>query len=235
VGTGQFEWWLLTRLAALALAISLWYVVLPPGAWSDAALLLLIASALLLKYFDPIYAPPVRGLDAEILGHLALVRISVLVLLIERGVRGTGFGFLPRAVEWRTGIYNYLLFLPIGVPLALVLGVARIGAAVEAWKIGATFFGVLWVVALSEEFFFRGVLQQWMAEWTGNRSLALLFTAILFGAVHLPFRSFPNWRFALVAAVAGWFYGRAFEQAHSIRAGMVAHALVVTTWRALLH
>jgi hypothetical protein len=34
----------------------------------------------------------------------------------------------------------------------------------------------------------------------------------------------------VLAAVAGWFYGKAFEQAGSIRASMVTHALTVTVW-----
>jgi len=108
----------------------------------------------------------------------------------------------------------------------------RLGPGMPLWKIAATFVGVLWVVALSEEFFFRGLLQQWMVEWTGRPAVALASTSVLFGAVHLGFRVFPNWRFALAAAVAGWFYGRAYQQGQSIRASMVTHALVVTLWRA---
>ena len=33
------------------------------------------------------------------------------------------------------------------------------------WKTAAIFLGFLWVVALFEEFIFRGVLQQWLEEW----------------------------------------------------------------------
>jgi len=95
----------------------------------------------------------------------------------------------------------------------------------------ATFFGVLWVVALSEEFFFRGLLQQWTSKWMSSETAGLIVTSLLFGAVHLWFRPFPNWRLAVLAAIAGVFYGLAFQRARSIRASMVTHALVVTTWR----
>src|SRR5436309_2124548 len=95
----------------------------------------------------------------------------------------------------------------------------------------ATFFGILWVVALGEEFFFRGLLQQWVTGWLSSEWAGLLVTSVLFGAVHLWFRQFPNWRFAALAAVAGVFYGLSFRQAHSIRASMVTHALAVTAWR----
>jgi hypothetical protein len=59
----------------------------------------------------------------------------------------------------------------------------------------------------------------------------LLIASLVFGGVHLWFRMFPNWRWALLAGVLGWFCGRARNQAGSIRAGMVTHALAVATWR----
>ena len=91
-------------------------------------------------------------------------------------------------------------------------------------------FGSRSTTDFREGFFFRGLLQQWMAQWTGSATLALASASILFGLVHLGFRGFPNWKCALAAAVAGWFYGRAYNEAKSIRASMVTHALVVTMW-----
>jgi len=232
-GTGQFQAGAVMRLAALALALSLWYVVLPAAPAVDIAFLGLVAAVLLGRYFDGIYRPPYPGADTAILGHLALIQITILVLLVERRVPDAGFGFLPGRRDWITGFLHYLCFLAIGFPLGLGLHVMRFGPPAPAWKIAATFLGILWVVALSEEFFFRGVLQAWMEQWTGSRQVALAATSLAFGAVHLPFRGFPNWRFALLAAIAGWFYGRARNQTGSVRASMVAHALVVTTWRAV--
>jgi hypothetical protein len=37
-----------------------------------------------------------------------------------------------------------------------------------------------------------------------------------------------------VAAAAGLFYGRAFQETGSIRSGMVTHALVASIWRVFL-
>jgi len=47
----------------------------------------------------------------------------------------------------------------------------------------------------------------------------------------LPYQGFPNWRFSILAAAAGIFYGLAFRQARSIRASMVTHALTYTILR----
>jgi len=231
--TGQFRWWALTRLAALAATLSLWYVVLPAVAAADAAFLLLVAAVVLRKYLESIYTSPVMGLHLEILGRLALIRLCVMVMLFERRVSGIGFGFIPSRQDWVIGIRNFLYFLMAGIPLAWATRMVHFGPIMPLWKIAATFLGILWVLALAEEFFFRGLLQQWLTSWTGSSNVGLAGAATMFGLAHLGFRNFPNWRFALAAAVAGWFYGRGYRQANSIRASMVTHALVVTLWRAL--
>src|SRR5208337_26763 len=97
--------------------------------------------------------------------------------------------------------------------LALGLHAVRPGAATPVWLVPGIFLGMLWTVALSEEFLFRGVLQQWLEEWSWSRSTALVLTSLSFGVVHLWFRGFPNWRWALIAAALGWFCGRARNQA----------------------
>ncbi len=230
--TDQFRWWAFVQAASLATALSLWYKILPPAPLSDAAFLILVAVAVLRGYLDPIYTSPLKGLHLEILGYLALRRLCIMVMLVERRVPSIGFGFLPNFAEWKIGVRHFLYFLIVAVPLAWVTRLVRLGPGMPVWKIVGIFIGVLWVLALPEEFFFRGLLQQWLAQWTGSPAFALAGASILFGAVHLGFRGFPNWRFALAAAVAGWFYGRAYRQAGSIRASMVTHALVVTLWRA---
>jgi hypothetical protein len=230
--TGQFRWPALAQLAALATALSLWYRILPAAPLADGAFLVLVAAVVLRGYFDPIYTSPFHGLHLEILGHVALTRLCAMVMLVERRVPGVGYGFIPSLAEWKIGLRHFGYFIVAGIPLAWATRLVRLGPGMPAWKIAGTFVGVLWVVALSEEFFFRGLLQQWIGEWTGRPALALAAASILFGAVHLGFRGFPNWKFALAAAVAGWFYGRAYRQAQSIRASMVTHALVVTLWRA---
>ena len=224
LGLHVFHWWALARLAVLAAVMSLWYVVLPRHKAADCGLLAVIAAALLGKYFDPIYPEVVPRLELAVLGHLTLIHLSAFALLVQRGITGTRYGFWPDAQEWKMGALHYLFFIPVGFPLAFALGVIHLAPPAPWWRIPATFVAILWVVALSEELYFRGVLQPVLGIWV---------TSLLFGAVHLPFRGFPNWRLAVVAAIAGWFYGRAFEKGGSVRASAVTHALVVTTWRTL--
>ncbi|HUB82923.1 MAG TPA: CPBP family intramembrane glutamic endopeptidase [Bryobacteraceae bacterium] len=235
-GAISFTWTGLIRVSALALALSLWFVVLPASRIVDAAYLALWAAVLLGRYFNPIYTPlhpEFHDLkNVIVIPHLSMISIAVMALILQRRVPETGYGFIPRRREWRIGMVHFLYFIPIGLPLALVMRAARLAAPKPIWYIAATFLGMLWVASLSEEFFVRGVLQQWMEDWTASRSGALWTTSIIFGLLHLWLGGFPNFKLALVAAILGWFCGHARNEANSIRASMVTHALVATTWRA---
>jgi uncharacterized protein len=243
-GAIEFHWYNLVRLAALALTMSLWYVVLGatglPACRSglsnilaDLAFLAIIPAIVLGGYFDSIY-PPYLGQKLNVLGHVTLLPVVVLALMLERRIRETGYGFIPDRREWRIGVIHYLYFLPGGGAVAFLLHAVKPHEPIAIWKIAGTFVGFLWVIGLSEEFLFRGVLQQWIEDWTHSRAAALAIASALFGLLHLGFRGFPNWRWALLAGIMGWFCGRARNQAGSIRASVVTHALVVTTWRAFL-
>jgi membrane protease YdiL (CAAX protease family) len=231
-GAVQFQFVSFVKLIALALALGLWYRVLPAVPVVDAGFLVLIVAVKLGRYGAPIYPTPFKGVEIAILGDLALFNISVLVLMLDRRIGETGFGFLPTANDWRIGLRNYLYFLAPGAALAYLLHAGRLVAPSDPLKLAGYFIGFLFGLTLAEEFFFRGVLQQWLENWTWSRRTALILTSILFGGVHLWFRHFPNWRWVIIAGTLGWFCGRARNQAGSIRAAMVTHTLVITTWRA---
>jgi membrane protease YdiL (CAAX protease family) len=232
--TGRFQWPSLVLLAALAAVVSFWHLCLPKNSFSDVAFLAFMAIVVLAGVFSAVYPAVAPKAPLDILGRVMWTRLGVTVMLSFRRVEGTGFGFIPTRVEWGIGIRQYFYFLPIGLPLALAIGFKRFQPKqMEWWELAAvatgTFLGILWVGALPEEFLFRGLLQQWLCRWVGSRTAGLIIASVVFGLVHLSFRPFPNWRFALVATLAGFFYGRAYSQSGGIRAAMVAHALVNTT------
>lgn len=230
----RFHWEALACLLAMALCFGLWYRIgRRPSTIADLVFLALIPVVLLSGYLEHIYTAVHPALNKDIieLGHVALIEIAVTALIVGRGVR-TGYGFLPTRAEWAIGLRHYLYFVAAGLPLALALKAVHFAAPAPLWKIAATFLGFFWVIALSEEFLVRGVLQGWIEEWTRSATAALLVTSVLFGAAHLFFRGFPNWRWALIATILGWCCGHARNQSGGIRAGVVTHALAVTTWRA---
>jgi membrane protease YdiL (CAAX protease family) len=235
-GAVQFEWGGLARVIAVTLALSLWYAVLPASRVTDIAFLGLVAAVLLGRYFNPIYTPLHPNFkelkNVIVIPHLSLISMAVMALMLQRRVSETGYGFVPSNREWRIGLLYFCYFVPIGLPLALLLHATHFATPKPVWYIAGTFVGMFCVLSLSEEFFVRGVLQQWIEDWTLSRTGALLITSAIFGLLHLWLGGFPNLKWALVAGVLGWFCGRARNQAGSIRASMVTHALVATTWRA---
>jgi len=236
--TGQFRLEALVRLAVLAAVIAFWYACLPRRPVADLVFVTLIAAVVMSQMFARIYVSPAPEVRVDFLGQLMLIRTGAMSALAIRHVEGTGFGFWPTRREWLIGARYFLLFAPLGAALGWGLRFVSFQPVAAVWwqtliLSAGTFAGMLWVVALSEEFFFRGLLQKWLKERWGSPWTALAVASVLFGLAHLPFRGFPNWRFAIIAAVAGVFYGLAFEKAGSIRAAMVAHALVNTAWRLL--
>jgi membrane protease YdiL (CAAX protease family) len=159
------------------------------------------------------------------------------VLCIRR-MEGVGFGFLPHRREWLIGVRNFLLFIVPGFTVAILIGFTHVRDVTWDGRLLVltvlTFLGVLWVLAVAEEFLFRGLLQQHLTRAFKSSTAGLIVASVIFGCGHLAYRHFPNWRFAVLATLAGIFYGRAFMEARSIRAAMVTHALVVTTWKMFL-
>jgi uncharacterized protein len=221
----------LLKLIVLALVPWLWYRVLPVAPVVDIGFLGLVVAVKLSGVLEPIYLTTYKGLEIARLGDIALFQIAVMVLMLERRIPETGYWFLPSRKDWRIGALHYLYYLPIGFGLALGLKAVRLVPPHDIGKVAASFLLWLFVQTLAEEFIFRGVLQQWIEDWTRSQRAALILTSIVFGTVHLWFRHFPNWKWMLVAGALGWFCGRARNQAGNIRASMVTHTLVITTWR----
>ncbi len=233
LATGKFSGLGLVLLAILASTVSFWYIAWPPGAFADATFLIAPAAAILVNVSHLLYQTPIPKVDISILGHLMIIRTAALSVLTIRGDAGVEFRFFPNRREWLTGVRWFITVLPVTGLVYWALGLVRFrDQPLNPLLALGTFLGILWVVALSEEFFFRGLLLPWLAKWTRSETAALIITSILFGSVHLGFHhAWPNWRFATVAAVAGLSYGMAWRTTRSIQSSMVTHALTVTLWR----
>lgn len=226
-------------LLLLVAAVAFWYVFLPPVFVADLGLLTLLATVVVFKTelfrstgIYPDLTPRVR---MDFLAQFMWIRLGVGVMLLLRRAEGVGFGFLPTREEWAVGARYYLRSMPFVIVTGYALGIMRLTTDPPPWwqipfLAAGLFFGYLWTVALSEEFFLRGLLLNWLRGVMGSPVSAALLTAFVSGVVHLKFRGFPNWKFAVLSAVVHWFFGQAFVEGRGIRAGMVAHALTVTTW-----
>ncbi|MDX2267417.1 MAG: CPBP family intramembrane glutamic endopeptidase [Bryobacter sp.] len=229
----------LTTLCFALLVVCCWPLLLPQKPWADIGLLVLLTGLIFSDYFLPLYPETASGLKLKALAKLLWMRVGIQTFAYVRKFSVPRMGFLPNGQEWGIGLLHFGLVLAMLVPMGWWTGALKWQLPnVETWQLpflaAGYFCALMLFLAYGEEYLVRGVLQQSLAKWMGGRVLPLLVTSLCFGAIHLPFRGqFPNWRFALVAAVAGVFYGTAFWQANSLRAAMVTHALTVTAWTML--
>ena len=56
---------------------------------------------------------------------------------------------------------------------------------------------------------------------------------MIFGLSHIFHAPYPNWKYVLLATIAGLFYGHAWMKTGSLLPGVLVHALVDISWHVL--
>ncbi len=180
--------------------------------------------------------PLPSGAGAHALHTVLAVDLVLILFVAYRGLEGVGWSFRLGPGGARAILLNFVMLVAIGVPIGLWTGFL-------AWNPRATslpalvfqFVTILLVTGLPEELLFRGIIQNGLRQTLLNRRAALLLTSVLFGVAHLNNGPFPDWRYAVLATIAGIFYGRAYDRTGGLMAPACVHALVDTTWGAFLH
>jgi uncharacterized protein len=171
---------------------------------------------------------PYSGLAA--MPKLLLVDAALYAYLVVRRLEGVGYDFRARLRDLLVGVRECALYAPIVIILGLALHFLKPHAG---WPTAPRVLGALLItfffVAIPEEFFFRGLLQNLLQGRIG-RSPSLVVASVLFGLSHfnkpLPF----NWRYVLLGSIAGIFYGRAWRDRHRAFASATTHTLVDVLW-----
>jgi hypothetical protein len=179
-----------------------------------------------LRWFEPAWPP-----HLAVFNKMLLLDAGIYGFLAVRRLEGVGFDLRLRLSDLRIGGRELAIYAPIAIALGLWLGFLHLHASlptvshvVLGWIF--TFF----FIAVPEELFFRGWVQNLLERRLGQR-WALLTTAVLFGLSHFNKRAVHfNWRYVVLAALAGIFYGRAWRQERRVGASAFTHASVDTLW-----
>ena len=233
---GSFSWVWLALYALLPIAIACLLDQArtadpdQKGNWRDFLLLLALGLAVDLRWFETAWP---AGLSA--FGKILLLDAGLFGFVAVRQLDGVGFDL---RLTWRDlgfGLREFLLFAPIAIALGLTLGFLKFHPTWPSLPqfLGAYLFTFLFI-AIPEEIFFRGWMQNLLERRLGprfGRNGALIATALLFGVAHWNKRALHfNWRYVLLAMIAGIFYGRAWRQERRVWASVVTHATVDTVW-----
>ncbi|MBV8051723.1 MAG: CPBP family intramembrane metalloprotease [Acidobacteriaceae bacterium] len=196
------------------------------GDWRDFAVLAVLGLAVDLRWLEPAWPAHLSVISKLILLDSALYGFAVI-----RQLTNVGFDLRIQLKDLVIGLRELAFFVPIAIPLGLFLGFLKVQQRIPRVSSAAlTLVFTLLFIAVPEEIFFRGWLQNLLERRLGSR-FALIVTAILFGLSHFNKRSTQfNWRYVLLAAIAGIFYGRAWWSRHRVAASAVTHTFVDTIW-----
>jgi len=232
IGDGVFRWGWFALYALLPVAVAglLWDArrvdADQRGNWRYFLVLAVLGLAVDLRWFEGAWPE-----HLAIFNKMLLLDAGIYGFIAVRQLEGTGFDLRLRLRDAAIGLRELAWYTPIALALGLGLGFLHwqagwpgVGPIAGAWIF--TFF----FIAVPEELFFRGWLQNLLERRMG-RVAALILTAILFGLTHFNKRAAHfNWRYVLMAAIAGFFYGRAWRSERRVGASAITHASVDAIW-----
>src|ERR1700760_470917 len=232
LSTGLFRWpWLgLYTLLPVGISLLLYEASLADpaqrGEWRDFLVLISLGLTVDLRWFEPAWGP---GL--AVFNKMLLLDAGIYGFLVIRQLRQVGFVLRLRRHDFVVGLFALAAYTPIAVTIGLFLGFLHFHAVIPSvWRALLAWLFSFFFVAVPEELFFRGWMQNLLERRVGS-ARALLITAALFGLSHFNKRAtIFNWRYVLLAALAGIFYGLAWRQERRVGASAITHASVDTIW-----
>jgi len=199
--------------------------------WQDLAVMLIVAAPVYIGFHRYIWTAPVY---LDVMARVFSISLAAFAVLSVRSLDGVGYLWRLDIADWTEGLKQLLFFLIIGVPLGFLLHFIGWHPRRESIAAVALSFAVIFLfIAVAEELFFRGMLQNLLEKSLGNKYTARGITSVIFGLSHIH-HGFPNWRYVIMASIAGWFYGTAWHNRRSIVSASVTHAMVDALWRHFL-
>jgi membrane protease YdiL (CAAX protease family) len=233
-GTADFRWPALGRLIAIAVPVILVYSAVPVRDeakfnWQDTFAANYLALIVVFHFFKGIWNVPV---NLDFMGRLLMVSLGALSWTFIRPVPDLGYRLECGKAALLAAAKNFVLFAAIAIPLGLVLGFTSWN---PRWHnlldFLLTCLEIFLFVALLEELFFRGFLQNLLEKSLHSWWRGQLIASCIFGLFHILHTPFPNWRYVALASIAGWFYGAAYRAGGTLLSSALLHAMVDTVWR----
>lgn len=229
-GVFRWGWFALYALLPVAIALLLAQAARADadqrGNWRDFLVLAVLGLAVDLRWFESAWPA-----HLAVFNKILLLDAGIYSFLLIRQLGGVGFDLRLRLKDLRLGLREVVFYTPIALVLGLTLGFLHLhlGWPGIARMTGAWFF-TFFFIAVPEELFFRGWLQNLLEKHIGRYG-ALFLTACLFGLAHFNKRTAHfNWQYVVLAALAGIFYGRAWRAERRVGASAITHATVDAIW-----
>lgn len=225
----EFQLRFVIALAVLPMALSAFLQSTPRTQrllWQDVVVLLTLALTLELRLLSAAWPHP--GLGA--IPKLYLADVALYLYLVVRPIDGMGYSFRPCGSAFLIGAREWLFYLPFAFGLGFSLHFIHFFPRTHSLAhVAAGILVTFLLTAVPEEIFFRGILQN-LLEPIAGRGRALMIASLLFGLSHFHKGAAFNWRYVILATVAGIFYGRAWREKRQLLASSTTHTMVDVVW-----
>jgi uncharacterized protein len=234
IGTGTFTTYAALKLAVFVLgpAALLAFSASPPSrlTWADALAILALWLPLDFRLFRDVWSWPEGG-AAYTLNVVLAVDLALLLFVAFRRLEGVGYRFRVGRNDLSAYLINLAICLALVVPAGIATGFVRFNPDTGAASFAFSFLAIFLTIAVPEELLFRGLIQNFLKKTWNHSGRALVVTSVVFGLAHLNNGPQPDWRYVLLATIAGFFYGRAYVQSGGLMAAALLHASIDAIWR----
>ena len=172
---------------------------------------------------------PAQGYLHSVAYGIAIL-LGLVVFLCFRGLEGMKYNLPRSARDLRLPLVAFAITAPILVVVGIPIGFIPMPhlPTQTAGRMAAAVGLILVGTALPEEILFRALIQNLLMKRFGKSARTLLAASVIFGAAHLnngP-QPLPNWRYMILATIAGYAYGWVFQRSSAILSSALLHMLV---------
>lgn len=233
------------RLVALPLFVALAFLAAGRGGEREPGGWRLIGGALALGLvaglWDRALKIPVPGNTSIGLAFFLAAALGLFLYTAVRPLRtmDVGLALPPRALGLSFAAFGgiVLVAVPLGFAVDFVVWNPRLDGVGFAL---ARLLGLIVFVAIPEEILFRGLIQEGLGRLTTAR-MGWLAASALFGLIHVAKKTGLtaaqreeffglNWRYGLMATVAGLGYGWVYRRTGRVSAAALTHGMVNWVW-----
>ncbi len=229
-----FSWSLTACVALYAAAPLLCAALVPPGAGSkphrlDFAAVVLLWLPLEFNAAKDLVPRPAQGFLHSVAYGIAIL-LGLTIFLIVRELPGMKYNLPRTGRDFWLPLAGFVLCAPVLIAIGIPIGFippphlpTQPGGRMAA-AIGIIFAGT----ALPEEILFRALIQNLLTLRFGRTWRVLFLASVIFGSAHLDNgpQAAPNWRYMILATVAGVAYGKVFDKASTVLSSATLHCMV---------
>jgi membrane protease YdiL (CAAX protease family) len=158
------------------------------------------------------------------------ILLGVVLFACFRGAAGMKYN-LPRGwQDLRLPLIAFAMTAPVLAVVGVAIGFIPLphGPTATAGRMASAAGIIFAATALPEEILFRSMIQNFLMQRFGSGTRMLVAASLIFGAAHLDNgpQALPNWRYMILATIAGFAYGKVFQRSSTVLSSALLHTMV---------